>query len=46
MVAGHSSGQFENRMKGVIEDARNSGDVILVIDELHNVWVQAMPKVR
>ena len=38
MVAGTQfRGQFENRMKGVVEDARNSGDVILVIDELHNI---------
>lgn len=30
-------GQFENRMKGLIEDARKSGNVILVIDEVHSI---------
>ncbi|HOJ48707.1 MAG TPA: ATP-dependent Clp protease ATP-binding subunit [Bacillota bacterium] len=30
-------GQFENRMKGLIEDARRSGNVILVIDEVHSI---------
>lgn len=30
-------GQFESRMKGIIEDAKNAGNVILVIDELHNI---------
>ncbi len=38
MVAGTQfRGQFENRMKGVIEDAKRNGNVILVIDELHNI---------
>ncbi|HZK28763.1 MAG TPA: AAA family ATPase, partial [Clostridia bacterium] len=38
MVAGTQfRGQFESRMKGVVDDARRSGDVILVIDELHNI---------
>lgn len=38
MVAGTQfRGQFESRMKGVVEDARNAGNVILVIDELHNI---------
>lgn len=38
MVAGTQfRGQFENRMKGVVEDAKRSGNVILVIDELHNI---------
>lgn len=38
MVAGTQfRGQFENRMKGVVEDAKQSGNVILVIDELHNI---------
>ncbi|MDL2286947.1 ATP-dependent Clp protease ATP-binding subunit [Eubacteriales bacterium OttesenSCG-928-G02] len=30
-------GQFENRMKGLIEDAKKSGDAILVIDEVHSI---------
>ncbi len=30
-------GQFESRMKGIIEEARNLGNIILVIDELHNI---------
>lgn len=30
-------GQFEGRMKGIIEEAKTFGNVILVIDELHNI---------
>lgn len=30
-------GQFEGRMKGVIEEAKSLGNIILVIDELHNI---------
>jgi len=30
-------GQFESRMKGIIEEAKSVGNVILVIDELHNI---------
>ncbi len=38
MVAGTQfRGQFEGRMKGVVDDARRAGNVILVIDELHNI---------
>ena len=38
MVAGTQfRGQFEARMKGVVNDAMQSGNVILVIDELHNI---------
>ena len=38
MVAGTQfRGQFESRMKGVVEDARKSENVILVIDEVHNI---------
>ena len=38
MVAGTQfRGQFESRMKGVVEDAKKSENVILVIDELHNI---------
>ena len=38
MVAGTQfRGQFESRMKGVVDDAKKSGNVILVIDELHNI---------
>jgi ATP-dependent Clp protease ATP-binding subunit ClpC len=38
MVAGSKyRGDFESRIKGVIDDVRNSGDVILFIDELHTL---------
>lgn len=38
MVAGTQfRGQFESRMKGVVDDARTDGNVIMVIDELHNI---------
>ena len=38
MVAGTQfRGQFESRMKGVVDDARRCGNIILVIDELHNI---------
>ncbi|MDP3741195.1 MAG: ATP-dependent Clp protease ATP-binding subunit [bacterium] len=38
MVAGSMfRGEFENRIKQVIEEIKNSGDVILFIDELHTV---------
>ncbi|MBO4928412.1 MAG: ATP-dependent Clp protease ATP-binding subunit [Clostridiales bacterium] len=38
MVAGTQfRGQFESRMKNVVDEARQSGDVILVIDEMHNI---------
>ncbi|MDQ2087127.1 ATP-dependent Clp protease ATP-binding subunit [Herbivorax sp. ANBcel31] len=30
-------GQFESRMKGIIEEVKALGNVILVIDELHNI---------
>ncbi len=30
-------GQFESRMRGIIDEAKNSGNVILVIDELHMI---------
>lgn len=30
-------GQFESRMKAIIKEAGESGNVILVIDELHNI---------
>jgi len=30
-------GQFESRMKGIIDEARSLGNIILVIDELHNI---------
>ena len=40
LVAGTQfRGQFESRMKGLIEEIRKLGNVILVIDEVHNiVW--------
>ncbi len=38
MVAGTQfRGQFEARMKGLISDVRESGNVILVIDEIHSI---------
>jgi ATP-dependent Clp protease ATP-binding subunit ClpE len=30
-------GQFESRMKGIIEEAKALGNIVLVIDELHNI---------
>ena len=30
-------GQFESRLKNIIDEAKNSKNVILVIDELHNI---------
>ncbi|MDO4772426.1 MAG: ATP-dependent Clp protease ATP-binding subunit [Bacillota bacterium] len=30
-------GQFESRMKGIINEAKAAGDVVLVIDEIHNI---------
>ncbi len=30
-------GQFESRMKGLIEEIRKAGNIILVIDEVHNI---------
>jgi ATP-dependent Clp protease ATP-binding subunit ClpC len=38
MVAGSKyRGDFEGRIKGVLDDVKNSGDVILFIDELHTL---------
>ncbi len=38
LVAGTQfRGQFESRMKGLIEEIRKMGHVILVIDEVHNI---------
>ena len=37
LVAGTQfRGQFESRMKGLIEEVRKQGNIILVIDEVHN----------
>ena len=37
LVAGTQfRGQFESRMKGLIEEIRKTGNIILVIDEVHN----------
>ena len=38
LVAGTQfRGQFESRMKGLIEEIRRHGNIILVIDEVHNL---------
>ncbi|MDO4982583.1 MAG: ATP-dependent Clp protease ATP-binding subunit [Eubacteriales bacterium] len=38
LVAGTQfRGQFESRMKGLIEEIRQQGNIILVIDEVHNI---------
>ena len=38
LVAGTQfRGQFESRMKGLIEEIRRLGNIILVIDEVHNI---------
>lgn len=38
LVAGTQfRGQFEARLKGLLEEARTTGNIILVIDEIHNI---------
>lgn len=38
LVAGTQfRGQFESRMKGLIEEIKRMGNIILVIDEIHNI---------
>ena len=38
MVAGTQfRGQFENRMKSLIEEIKRSGNIVLVIDEVHSI---------
>jgi len=38
LVAGTQfRGQFEGRMKAIISEAKSSGNIILVIDEVHNI---------
>ncbi len=38
MVAGTQfRGQFESRMRGLIDEVKKQGNIILVIDELHNI---------
>ena len=38
LVAGTQfRGQFESRMKGLIDEVRRQGNIILVIDEVHNI---------
>ena len=38
LVAGTQfRGQFESRMKGLIEEIRKQGNILLVIDEVHNI---------
>ena len=31
-------GQFESRMKGIIDECKEYGNIILVIDEIHNIF--------
>ena len=45
LVAGTQfRGQFESRMKGLIEEIRKAGNIILVIDEVHNIVAPATPR--
>lgn len=45
LVAGTQfRGQFESRMKGLIEEIRKQGNIILVIDEVHNIVGAVMPR--
>ena len=38
MIAGTQfRGQFESRMKGIIDECKQYGNIILVIDEIHNI---------
>ncbi|MCI8655597.1 MAG: ATP-dependent Clp protease ATP-binding subunit [Clostridia bacterium] len=38
MIAGTQfRGQFESRMKGVIDECKDYGNIILVVDEIHNI---------
>ncbi|QSX07390.1 ATP-dependent Clp protease ATP-binding subunit [Sedimentibacter sp. zth1] len=38
LVAGTQfRGQFESRMKALIDEARKAGNIILIIDEIHNI---------
>ena len=38
MLAGTQfRGQFESRMKGILDEVSSAGNIILVIDELHNI---------
>lgn len=30
-------GQFESRMKSIIDEAKDEGNIILIIDEVHNI---------
>jgi ATP-dependent Clp protease ATP-binding subunit ClpA len=30
-------GQFESRMKGIIDEVKENGNIILIIDEIHNI---------
>ena len=30
-------GQFESRMKSIIEECKQAGNIIMVIDEIHNI---------
>ncbi len=38
LVAGTQfRGQFESRMKGLIDEIKKTGNIILVIDEIHTI---------
>ena len=45
LVAGTQfRGQFESRMKGLVEEVKKKGNVILVIDEVHNEYRRSIEK--
>ena len=35
-------GQFESRMKGLLDEVKREGNIILVIDEVHNIVASAV----
>jgi len=38
-------GQFEERIKAVMDELKRSGKIVLFIDEIHTWLVQAQPRV-
>ena len=47
LVAGTKyRGEFEERLKKIIEELRSSSDSVLFIDELHTLVAPARPKAR